>query len=80
MRFASEYIVIQELRAYLSYRYTDKMLTYWYEVDAIIGEAEEGIEVKSATSVSSVDTKGLWAFGEEVSTSQTHSPVYGGTA
>ena len=68
---ALEHFVIQELRAYLSYRHSDKTLTYWhtqdnrYEVDAIIGDAEIGIEVKSATSISSADTKGLRAFGEE---------------
>lgn len=68
---ALEHFVIQELRAYLAYRHPGKSLTYWhtldnkYEVDAIIGEAEIGIEVKSAVSVSSGDTKGLRAFGEE---------------
>lgn len=68
---ALEHFVIQELRAYLSYRHPSKTLTYWhtldnkYEVDAIIGEAEVGIEVKSTASVSSSDTKGLRAFGEE---------------
>ena len=68
---ALEHFVIQELRAYLSYRHPDKALAYWhtldnkYEVDAVIGEAEIGIEVKSSVSVSSGDTKGLRAFGEE---------------
>ena len=68
---ALEHFVIQELRAYLSYRHPEKSLSYWhtldnkYEVDAIIGQAEVGIEVKSSKSVTSNDTKGLKAFGEE---------------
>lgn len=68
---ALEHFVIQELRAYLSYRRPEKSLSYWhtldnkYEVDAIIGQAEMGIEVKSSKSITSNDTKGLKAFGEE---------------
>lgn len=66
-----EHFVIQELRAYLSYRRSDKSLSYWhtsdnkYEVDAVIGDADVAIEVKSSTYVSSTDTKGLRAFSEE---------------
>ena len=68
---ALEQFVIQELRAYLSYRHPEKSLSYWhtldnkYEVDAVVGQAEAGIEVKSSKSVTSSDTKGLKAFGEE---------------
>lgn len=69
---ALEHLVVQELRAYLSYYYgEDKTLSYWrtldnkYEVDAIIGDAEIAIEVKSSDNVTSHDTKGLKAFGEE---------------
>lgn len=69
---ALEHFVIQELRAFLSYYFgEDKPLSYWrtldnkYEVDAIIGNAEIAIEVKSSNRVSSNDTKGLKAFGEE---------------
>ena len=68
---ALEHYVIQELTAYLSYRHPDKALTYWhtldnkYEVDAVIGQAEVGIEVKSSKNISSSDTKGLKAFSEE---------------
>ena len=49
----------------------DKSLSYWhtldnkYEVDAVIGHAEVGIEVKSSKIVTSSDTKGLKAFSEE---------------
>ena len=68
---ALEHLIIQELRAYISYQNLNKSLSYWhtqdnrYEVDAIIGDAEIAIEIKSALSVSSSDTKGLRAFGEE---------------
>lgn len=68
---AMEHLVIQELRAYLSYTNSDKPLSYWhtqdnrYEVDAIVGSAEYAIEVKSSSSVLSADTKGLKAFKEE---------------
>ena len=69
---ALEHFVIQELRAFLSYNFgEDKTLCYWrtldnkYEVDAIIGDAEVAIEVKSSDNVASRDTKGLKAFGEE---------------
>lgn len=66
-----EHLVIQELRAYLSYCRQGKLLSYWhtldnkYEVDAIIGQAEVAIEVKSSKNILSADTKGLKAFGEE---------------
>lgn len=68
---ALEHFVVQEIRAWLSYKDTGKKMAYWhtldnkYEVDVVIGEAEVGIEIKSTTSVSSSDTKGLKAFGEE---------------
>lgn len=68
---ALEHLVIQELRAFMSYRQPLKSLTYWhtldnkYEVDAVLGDAEVAIEVKSSTKVGSHDTKGLKAFSEE---------------
>jgi predicted AAA+ superfamily ATPase len=68
---ALEHLVIQELRAYLSYRHPDTTLSYWhtldnkYEVDAVIGQANVAIEVKSSKNISPKDTKGLKAFGEE---------------
>ena len=68
---ALEHFVVQELRAYLSYCRPDKSLSFWhtldnkYEVDVVIGQAEVGIEVKSSKNISSSDTKGLKAFGEE---------------
>ena len=68
---ALEHLVIQELRAFMSYCQPLKSLTYWhtldnkYEVDAVLGDAEVAIEVKSSKNVGSHDTKGLKAFGEE---------------
>ena len=68
---ALEHLVIQELRAFMSYRQPLKSLTYWhtldnkYEVDAVLGDAEVAIEVKSSKNVGSHDTKGLKAFSEE---------------
>ncbi len=68
---ALEHLIIQELHAYISYRNLYKRLSFWhtldnkYEVDAVIGDAEIAIEIKSSHSVSSRDTKGLKAFSEE---------------
>lgn len=67
-----EHLVVQELRAYISYYYGDeKPLSYWhtmdnrYEVDIVVGDAEMAVEVKSSDNVGSRDIKGLKAFGEE---------------
>ena len=69
---AMEHFVIQELRAFLSYNFKgEKSFSYWrtldnrYEVDAVVGDVEMAIEVKSSEHVVSADTKGLNAFGEE---------------
>lgn len=67
---AFEHLVIQELIAYIRYSDNQQRLSYWrttsgYEVDAIIGDAEVAIEIKSSTEVKSHHTKGLRAFSEE---------------
>ena len=68
---ALEHLIIQELRAYLSYKNIEKTLSFWhtqdnkYEVDAVVGDAEIAIEIKSSESVASHDTRGLKAFSEE---------------
>ena len=68
---AFEHIIIQELVAYLDYSESDKKLTFWhtlnnaYEVDAVIGNAEVAIEIKSSANVVSAHLKGLKAFQEE---------------
>ena len=68
---AFEHLIIQELAAYLDYTESDKKLSFWhtlnnaYEVDAIIGDAEVAIEIKSSANVVSSHLKGLKAFKEE---------------
>lgn len=67
---AFEHFVMQELIAYIGYCAPQTDLTYWrtssgYEVDAIIGNAEVAIEIKSSDEVQSHHTKGLKAFSEE---------------
>ena len=61
-----EHFVIQELQAYIGYTHSDKHLSYWRtyngkEIDAVIGEAEIGIEIKSTEEV---QTKHLSNFKE----------------
>lgn len=67
---AFEHFVMQEIRAYLSYTQNGKRLTYWrtytgIEVDAVIGDAEVAIEIKSANEVQNKHLKGLKTFAEE---------------
>ncbi len=67
---AFEHLVIQELIAYIAYNRNRQLLSYWrsasgYEVDAIIGNAQIAIEIKSTHEVKSNDTKGLKAFLED---------------
>lgn len=67
---AFEHFIIQELNAYINYNDDDLRLSYWrtasgYEVDAIIGDAEIAIEIKSSKEIHSHHLKGLRAFSEE---------------
>ena len=67
---AFEHFIMQEIIAYLGYFRPRLGLSYWrttsgYEVDAIIGNAEAAIEIKSSGEVQSYHTKGLKAFAEE---------------
>lgn len=67
---AFEHLVIQELRAWLSYTESDEGLAHWrtysgQEVDVIIGDARVAIEIKSSEEVQSRHLKGLKAFAEE---------------
>ena len=67
---AFEHIIIQELKAYISYTHNEHGLSYWrtysgIEVDAVIGDAKIAIEIKSTEEVLSKHLKGLKAFGEE---------------
>jgi predicted AAA+ superfamily ATPase len=67
---AFEHFILQEIIAYIGYFRPQQNLSYWrtssgYEVDAIIGNAETAIEIKSSDEVQSHHTKGLKAFSEE---------------
>lgn len=67
---AFEHLIMQELIAYLGYTHDRRRLSYWrtytgIEVDAIIGDAELAIEIKSVEVVQSKHLKGLHAFHEE---------------
>jgi predicted AAA+ superfamily ATPase len=67
---AFEHFILQEIIAYIGYFRPLLNLSYWrttsgYEVDAVIGNADFAIEVKSSTEVQSHHTKGLKAFSEE---------------
>lgn len=67
---AFEHLVIQELRAYLSYIEGKERLSYWrtytgLEVDAVVGDARVAIEIKSAEEVLPRHLKGLKAFADD---------------
>lgn len=67
---AFEHFVVQEIRAYLKYSYSDEILSYWrtytgLEVDVIIGDARVAIEIKSVEEVLPRHTKNLRQFAEE---------------
>lgn len=67
---AFEHFVIQELIAYLGYNRKREPLSYWrthtgIEVDAVLGDAEVAIEVKSVEEVLPRHLKGLRSFGED---------------
>lgn len=67
---AFEHLIMQELIAYIGYSESQHSLSYWrttsgYEVDAIIGNANVAIEIKSTEEVHSHHTRGLKAFSEE---------------
>lgn len=53
---AFEHFVVQEIKAYLGYNHCSKALSYWHtysnkEIDLVIGDAEIGIEIKSADDI-----------------------------
>ena len=67
---AFEHLIIHELTAYLNYTFSEETLSYWrtsngYEVDAVLGDAQVAIEIKSSEEVQSRHLKGLKAFSEE---------------
>jgi predicted AAA+ superfamily ATPase len=68
---AFEHLIIHELISWLNYSSLEETLSYWrtittgYEVDAVIGDAQVAIEIKSSEEVQSRHLKGLKAFAEE---------------
>ena len=67
---ALEHLIVQEIIAYLEYNGCEQKLSYWrttsgYEVDAVLGDAETAIEIKSCEEVQSRHLHGLKAFKEE---------------
>lgn len=73
---AFEHLIIQELKAWLSYTESDEALSYWrtytgVEVDAVIGDARLAIEIKSAEEIQPRHLKGLKAFAEDYPNSRT---------
>ena len=67
---AFEHLVIQELRAWLSYNESEEPLSYWrtytgQEVDAVIGDARVAIEIKSVEEVQPRHLKGLKSFADD---------------
>ncbi len=66
---AFEHFIIQEVRAYISYRNNRKSMHYWrsldqYEVDLIL-DNKVAIEIKSTSSVQLKHLKGLLKLAEE---------------
>ena len=67
---AFEHLIVNELTACLSYSSSVETLSYWrtsngYEADAILGNGQIVIEIKSCEEVQSRHLKGLRAFSEE---------------
>lgn len=53
---AFEHFIIQEIKAYLSYTHSDLAMSYWHtynhkEIDLVLGDAQIGIEIKSADAI-----------------------------
>ena len=67
---AFEHFMIEEMRAFLSYREKNSHLSFWrtstgMEVDLIVGDMDLAIEFKASTRVDERDTKGLCALMED---------------
>ena len=67
---AFEHLVMQELIAYMGYTHNEQKLSYWrtytgLEVDAVIGDVQIALEIKSCDLVQNKHLKGLRAFAEE---------------
>lgn len=67
---AFEHLVIQELMAWLGYQGRQRELSYWrtgtgVEIDAVLGDAAVGIEIKSTIEAKDNQLKGLRSFGQD---------------
>ena len=67
---AFEHLMIEEVRAYLSYREKDLPMTFWrtstgYEVDLILGDLDLAVEFKARAGVDGRDARGLRALRED---------------
>ncbi len=67
---AFEHFIMQEMIAYRGYCRRREKISYWHtynnqEVDAVIGDADVAIEIKSSEEVKSRHKNGLKAFKEE---------------
>ncbi|MBO4587527.1 MAG: ATP-binding protein [Bacteroidales bacterium] len=67
---AFEHLIMQEIIAYLGYHGHSGELAYWrtkngIEIDAVLGDADVGLEIKSSTEVKDSQLKGLRSFGED---------------
>lgn len=67
---AFEHLVMQEIIAFLGYHQHPEDLSYWrtgsgVEIDAVLGDAQVGIEIKSSSEVKDSQLKGLKSFGQD---------------
>lgn len=67
---ALEHFIMQELVAYFGYNQYDNVISYWrtnsgVEVDAVLGDADIAIEIKSSTEVKDSQMKSLKSFSDD---------------
>lgn len=67
---ALEHFIMQELVAYFGYNQYDNVISYWrtnsgIEVDAVLGDADVAIEIKSSTEVKDSQMKSLKSFSDD---------------
>lgn len=67
---AFEHLIIQEIMTYLGYKGRQSELSYWrtgtgVKIDAVLGDAAVGIEIKSTNEVKDNQLKGLRSFGQD---------------
>lgn len=72
---AFEHFVVQEIKAYLSYTHSNKSMSYWHtysgkELDVVIGDAEWGIEIKSAEEIQPRHLSNFKEYQDEYPTSR----------